>query len=81
MLVPLIVRSSYSMMRGVVSPAEWAAAAKAAGLSRIALTDRNGLYGIPTFVEACGKAGVRPIVGMELVYDGGRAVLIAERKA
>jgi len=69
------------MMRGVVSPAEWAAAAKAAGLSRIALTDRNGLYGIPTFVEACGKAGVRPIVGMELVYDGGRAVLIAGRKA
>jgi len=69
------------MMRGVVSPAEWAMAAKAAGLPRIALTDRNGLYGVPTFVEACEKAGLRSIVGVELVYDGGRAVLIAGRKA
>ncbi|MDP2791718.1 MAG: DNA polymerase III subunit alpha [Rectinemataceae bacterium] len=81
MLVPLVVRSSYSMMRGVVSPGEWVAAAKAAGLSRIALTDRNGLYGIPTFVEACEKAGLGPIAGTELVYEGGRAVLIAGTKA
>ena len=81
MLVPLVVRSSYSMMRGVVQPAAWAAAAKAAGLPRLGLTDRNGVYGVPTFTEACRKAGLKPIVGTELVYEGGRAVLIAATKA
>ncbi len=69
------------MGRGVVAPHEWAAAAKAAGLSQIALTDRNGLYGIPAFVEACEKAGLGAIVGTELVYEGGRAILIAGEKA
>ena len=81
MLVPLVVRSSYSMMRGVVQPAAWAAAAKASGLPRLGLTDRNGVYGVPTFVEACRKEGLKPIVGTELVYEGGRAILIAATKA
>jgi DNA polymerase-3 subunit alpha/error-prone DNA polymerase len=48
------------------------------GYGAIALTDRNGMYGIPSFVEACGIRGIRPILGTELVYEGGRAVLIAE---
>ncbi|MHB0898185.1 MAG: PHP domain-containing protein, partial [Spirochaetales bacterium] len=80
MLVPLIVRSSYSLQRGVVQPSEWAAAAKAAGLTRLALTDRNGLYGVPTFMEACGKAGLSPLCGLELVYAGGRCVFIPRKK-
>jgi len=80
MLVPLIVRSCYSLQRGVVQPSEWAAAAKEAGLTRLALTDRNGLYGIPTFIEACGKAGLSPLCGLELVYTGGRCVFIPRSK-
>ncbi|PKL05978.1 MAG: DNA polymerase III subunit alpha, partial [Spirochaetae bacterium HGW-Spirochaetae-9] len=81
MLTPLLIRSFYSLGRGVVAPGEWVAAAKAAGLSQIALTDRNGLYGTPTFVEACEKEGLRPIIGTELRYEGGRALLIAGTKA
>jgi len=80
MLVPLIVRSSYSLQRGVVQPSEWAAAAKKAGLTRLALTDRNGLYGTPTFMEACEKAGLWPLCGLELVYPGGRCVFIPRVK-
>lgn len=75
-LVPLLVRSCYSMLRGVPKPDDWIAAAKREGLGRIALSDRNGLYGIPGFVEACRKAGIVPIAGTELVYEGGRCLLI-----
>jgi DNA polymerase-3 subunit alpha/error-prone DNA polymerase len=81
MLVPLVLRSCYSMLRGVPTPEAWVAAAAGAGLERLALTDRNGVYGIPTFVEACRKAGIAPIAGVELVYDGGRSVLIPRAKA
>lgn len=75
-LVPLLVRSCYSMLRGVPKPEDWIKAAQVAGISRIALADRNGLYGIPSFVEACRKTGSAPIVGTELVYEGGRCLLI-----
>jgi DNA polymerase-3 subunit alpha/error-prone DNA polymerase len=81
MLVPLVLRSCYSMLRGVPMPEAWVAAAVAGGLERLALTDRNGVYGVPTFVEACRKAGIAPIAGVELVYEGGRGVLIPRAKA
>jgi len=69
------------MLRGVPTPEAWVAAAAQAGLGRLALTDRNGVYGVPTFVEACRKAGIAPIAGVELVYPGGRSVLIPRAKA
>jgi DNA polymerase-3 subunit alpha/error-prone DNA polymerase len=51
------------------------------GLSRLALTDLNGMHGLPTFVEACRKAGISPITGVEFVDSAGRLVLIARTPA
>jgi DNA polymerase-3 subunit alpha/error-prone DNA polymerase len=76
MIVPLVVRSSYSFLRGMASPALLAAAAKKAGLSRLGLSDRNGVYGVPTFVEECRRQGIEPIPGVEMSWKGGRCVLI-----
>ncbi len=80
MLVPLAVRSCYSLLNGVVAPAALVAKAKAAGLARLGLSDRNGLYGIPTFVEACRKEGISPILGLELACGGSRSILIPRTK-
>ena len=80
MLVPLVVRSCYSLLNGVVAPAALVAKAKDAGLARLGLSDRNGLYGIPTFVEACRKDGISPILGLELVCGDGRSILIPRTK-
>ena len=36
------------------------------GMRRLALTDVNGLYGVVPFVQAAERAGIRPIIGVDL---------------
>jgi hypothetical protein len=62
----LAVRSSYSLRDGVIRPRELAAAAAAAGMSHVALTDRDGLYGVVRFAQACAQEGVMPVFGTDL---------------
>jgi DNA polymerase-3 subunit alpha/error-prone DNA polymerase len=78
MLAPLLVSSTYSFHYGVIPPIELVRRVKESGYSAIALTDRNGVYGLPTFIEACESLGLKPLLGTEFIYDGGRAILIAE---
>ncbi len=61
----LHVRSGFSYGLGTATPEELAGAAAWMGYSAMALTDRNGLYGIPRFLKACGEHGLSPIVGAE----------------
>ena len=73
----LHVRSGFSYGFGVASPEELAGSA--VGMRTLALTDRDGLYGIPRFLKAAGEAGVSPIVGAEVTVEGGgHLVLLAE---
>ncbi len=44
----------------------------------LALTDRDGLYGIPRFLEAASRMGILPIVGAEISMAEGHVVLLAE---
>jgi error-prone DNA polymerase len=74
---PLHVHSSFSPGWGVHGVEELCAAARAMGLRRLALTDRNGLYGIPRFLEAARAAGLAPIIGAEALAGEHRAVLLA----
>ncbi|MFO7959920.1 MAG: DNA polymerase III subunit alpha [Nitriliruptoraceae bacterium] len=62
----LSVRSSYSMRDGAIRPRELAAAAAAAGMSHVALTDRDGLYGVVRFAQAAAAEGVTPVFGTDL---------------
>ena len=74
----LHVRSGFSYGFGVATPAELVAAAAPLGVEALALTDRDGLYGVPRFFEAAAGAGVAPIVGAEVsVEAGGHVVLLA----
>ena len=52
--VHLHVRSGFSFGFGVARPEELVEAAARMGMSSLALTDRDGLYGIPRFLEAAG---------------------------
>jgi DNA polymerase III alpha subunit len=76
--VHLHVRSGFSFGFGVARPEELVEAAARMGMSSLALTDRDGLYGIPRFLEAAGEAGILPIVGTEVSTAGGHVVLLAE---
>jgi error-prone DNA polymerase len=75
----LHVRSGFSYGFGVATPAELATAASELGMGALALTDRDGLYGIPRLFEAAAGAGVSSVVGAEVsVEGGGHLVLLAD---
>jgi error-prone DNA polymerase len=71
----LTTRSSYSLRDGAIRPRELAAAAAAAGMTHVALTDRDGLYGAVRFASACAAEGVTPVFGTDLALaaEEGRA--------
>ena len=68
--VHLDVRSYFSIKEGAFSPEALARRAGELGLPAVALTDRDGLYGVARFVEACEHEGVRPILGASLTIRG-----------
>lgn len=75
--IPLHVHSAFSPHWGVRSVEEICTAARALGFRKLALTDRNGLYGLPHFLDTARAQGLSPIIGAEAVSNGQRAVLLA----
>ena len=65
-LIPLTVRSHYSLMWGTDSPAAVCRAARRMGYDRLALTDTDNLCGLWKFLHACREEGLAPIVGAEI---------------
>ena len=65
-MIPLAIRSYYSLMQGTSSPARLCARAKELGYSSLALTDRNSLAGLWPFLAACKQYGLRPLIGAEI---------------
>ncbi len=63
-LIDMHVHSRFS--DGIYSPARLAAAARKRGLALLALTDHDTTSGLPLFMEACAKEGVRGLCGIEL---------------
>ncbi len=57
---------------GLPAPAGLAAAAQAAQMPALALTDQFSLTGSLPFIAACKAAGIRPILGLELTLRWGR---------
>ena len=62
----LHVASSYSLRYGTATPAALAARAAGLGMSALALTDRDGLFGAFKHVRACADAGLKPVLGADL---------------
>ena len=67
--VELRTRSAFSFLEGASAPEDLAESAAALGYGAIALGDRDGLYGAPRFYQAATAAGVKAIVGAELLLD------------
>lgn len=64
--VHLHVASGYSLRHGASHPRALVARAAEHGMDTLALTDRDGAYGVVKFAKACGEAGVRPVFGVDL---------------
>jgi len=54
------------MLEGAMEPKTIAERAAKLGFPAVAITDRNGLYGVMPFGEACIGKGVQPIIGAML---------------
>ncbi len=80
MFTHLHVHSNFSFCRGASRMEDLVDAALARGMSSMALTDINGLYGLVWFRQYAAEHGLRPIAGAELRTDTERAVLLARNR-
>ncbi|MFH1153654.1 MAG: DNA polymerase III subunit alpha [Pseudomonadota bacterium] len=65
-MVPLNVRSHYSLMWGTASVKHLCRRARELGYTRLALTDTDNLCGMWPFISACRQEGIDPIIGAEV---------------
>ena len=66
--VHLHVASGYSLQYGASHPHVLVERAADHEMDTLALTDRNGTYGAVKFARACERAGIRPVLGVDLAY-------------
>ncbi len=64
---PLHVHSQYSILDSTIPIPSLVAKAKACGMPAVALTDAGNLYGAVEFFKACKEAGMKPVLGCELM--------------
>lgn len=61
--------SAFSFLEGASLPEDLVERAAHLGLPAVALVDRNTLSGAPRFFKAAKAAGIRPLVGAEVVLE------------
>src|SRR5690242_17847145 len=77
--VELHTHSYFSLLDGASSPEELINQAAALGMSALALTDHDAIYGAPRFVRAAHEVGIQPILGAELtLHDGSHLTLLVQ---
>jgi DNA-directed DNA polymerase III PolC len=73
----LTTHTAYSLQEGLLSPTDLVQTAQADGMPAIGLTDHRLLTGSVEFVQACQKAGIQPILGLEIDLETGPLTLLA----
>ncbi len=77
--VPLWCKSNFSFLEGASHPDELVEEAVRLGLPALALTDRDGVYGVVRAHMKAREVGLRLIIGSEIsVDDGSTIVLLAQ---
>ena len=76
MYAPLFCKSSFSFLEGASQPEELVRAAHEFGLPAVALTDRDGVYGIVEAHVAAREAGIKLVIGSEVTIDDGSSIVL-----
>ena len=64
--VHLHTHSHYSLLDGLIKIDDLVDEAVKLGMPAIALTDHGNMYGTIEFYKSCKKAGIKPIIGVEI---------------
>src|SRR5678815_5198961 len=81
MFAHLHAHSHYSFGQGASSPEALVEAALRRGFTTLACTDINGVWGAVEFQREAELAGLRPVLGVHLVWENEEAVVLAEDDA
>jgi error-prone DNA polymerase len=71
--------SAFSFLQGASLPEDLVQQAAEKGLPAVALVDVNGVFGAPRFYQAAKQAGLKALVGAELVLDDEPALPVGKR--
>ncbi len=61
----LHTHTSYSLLDGIADIKDLMMQTKLLGMDSLAITDHGNMYGVPHFVKAALKEGIKPIIGCE----------------
>ncbi|SEO85239.1 DNA polymerase-3 subunit alpha [Amphibacillus marinus] len=82
--VHLNVLTGYSFMQSTVKINNLVTKASELGMSALAITDRNVMYGAIAFYQACKRAKINPIIGMRITVtindDQEELILLAKNQ-
>jgi nucleotidyltransferase/DNA polymerase involved in DNA repair len=76
--IPLRCHSHYSFMDSTLSPSAIVELAVKHGMKAVALTDTGNLHGAVEFVTSATKAGIKPILGVEISLERNPLLLYVE---
>jgi len=77
--VELHCHSNFSLLDGASHPEDLVARAEELGMSALAITDHDGLYGAVPFYRSAKKAGIKPIIGAEVTLERGHHLTLLAR--
>ena len=75
---PLHINTEYSFGKSLIRIDKLIAKAKAIGLKKLLITDKNNLFGVSEFIYKCKKNNIKPIIGIELDVENFQLILIAK---
>jgi hypothetical protein len=74
--VPLWCQSNFSFLEGASHPDELVDEASRLGLPALALTDRDGVYGVVRAHVKAREVGLKTIIGSEMTIDDGSTIVL-----
>ena len=74
--IPLWCKSNFSFLEGASHPDELVEEAHRLGLSALALTDRDGIYGVVRAHVKARELGLHLIVGSQVTVDDGSVIVL-----
>ena len=78
MLTALEVKTSYSILSSINRIDKLTEKASKMGYFSLAITDTNNMFGVYEFYLSCKKNNIKPIIGIEIVSNNDRFILLCK---